>query len=824
MAKRILIGIGIVLAGAGYLRFAAGQQQTSGSAERSAAVKAESPNPANVSDRRLFVNRYCIACHNEKLRTADLLLDKSNIDNVSEDAEIWEKVSRKLRARAMPPVGMPRPDKDGYDSFIRYLETELDRAAETHPNPGRPADHRLNRAEYANAIRDLLDLEIDGEALLPQDNAGYGFDNNGDVLAVSPLLMERYMLAAGKISKLAVGGGSTRPAGETYTVLKNLVQNSRVSEDLPFGSRGGIAIRHRFPADGEYVINVTLQKNMDGYIRGIIKPNLLDVRVDDARIKLFTIGGERKGRSGPAFTANQNPEYRGDLEQVGYEFTADEGLQVRFPARAGTHVVGVAFLKQPSKPEGVLMPAMLLGDFDHYKGGEAAVESVTVTGPYDPKGPGDTSSRRKIFVCTPKGSGEEESCARKIVSGLSRLAYRRPVTDAEVQDLMDLYRAGRGEGSFEAGIEMALQGILAGPEFLFRTESDPPKIAPGTAYRIGDLELASRLSFFLWSSIPDEELLDFAQRGELKDPAVLERQVRRMLADSRSRAMVDNFAGQWLYLRNMRQVSPDPNKFPDFDDELRQAFQKETELFFESMLRQDRPVVNLLNADYTFVNERLARHYGIPNILGSRFRQVPVTEEARKGLLGQGSILTVTSYGGRTSPVLRGKWVLENLLSMPPPPPPPDVPALEEKSKDGKVLTMRQAMEQHRANPACSVCHKMMDPIGFSMENFDAVGRYRTSYTEANAPIDASGVLFDGANFQGVVEFRKVLLSHSDEFIRTVTEKLLTYAVGRGVQYYDAPAVRKILREAAPANYTWSSLILGIVKSAPFQMRRSHSS
>ncbi|MCZ6750646.1 MAG: DUF1592 domain-containing protein [Acidobacteria bacterium] len=810
MFRTILIWIGIAWAGVGGLQ-AASQEPSS-------------PTPAPSASHRALVNRYCVTCHNEKLRTAELVLSTLDIEKVSEEAEVWETVARKLRAGAMPPVGMPRPARAALDSFIAYLETELDSAAASNPNPGRPSDHRLNRAEYANAIRDLLAMEVDVESLLPTDNIGYGFDNIGDVLSVSPLLMERYMLVAGKISRLAIGDPHIRPAGETYEVSDDFIQEARMSEALPFGSRGGVAIRHRFPSDGEYTINVRLHKNLDGYIRGIGTPHRLDLRLDGARIKLFTIGGERKGRSGPLFSSNQNQEYRGDFAQTGYEFTADEALEARFPAKAGTRLVGVAFLKQTIKPVGVLTPRLLLSDIDHYKGGDPAVESVTITGPYNSKGVGETPSRRKIFVCIPTGAAEQEPCARKILSTLARRAYRRPVTEEDVQELLSLYEIGRSEGGFEAGIQMALEGILAGPEFLFRVEPDPANVAPGVAYPVSDLELASRLSFFLWSSIPDDELLSLAERGQLKDPAVLEQQVRRMMADSRSKALVENFAGQWLYLRNMRSVSPDPDEFPEFDDELREAFRRETELLFASMLREDRSVMDLLDADYTFLNERLARHYQIPNIYGSRFRRVALVNENRRGLLGQGSILTVTSYANRTSPVVRGKWVLEQLLGIPPPPPPPGVvPTLEENDEEGKSLTMRQQMEQHRANPVCAACHKLMDPIGFALENFDAIGRWRTTspFVGTDAPIDASGMLYDGSKFQDVVGFRKVLLSHPRQFARTVTENLLTYALGRGVEYTDAPAVRKILRQAAPSDYRWSSLIANIVQSTPFQMRRS---
>ena len=767
-----------------------------------------SPAAAAASPHRLLLNRYCVTCHNEKLRTAELTLDQVDVENVSENAEVWEKVVRKLRTGQMPPAGMPRPDQATYDSFATYLETELDRAAAADPNPGRrPAVHRLNRAEYISAIRDLLALEIDGASLLPADDSGGGFDNLADVLSVSPLLMEKYLSAARKISRLAIGDPAIRPEVGTYELSEFLLQDSRMSEDLPFGSHGGTAVHHHFPLDGEYVIKVRLQRSESLYVRGIAEPHLLDVRLDGERLRLFTVGGEHKGKSEGTGSQDAVPP---DFAQAEYERTADAGLEVHFPAKAGTRVVGVVFLNAFSAAEN------LRGE------NEVAVSSVAITGPYGAKGPGDTPSRRRIFTCTPAGTTDEEPCARKILSTLARRAYRRPIHDPDVQDLLSFYREGRSEGSFETGIMMALRRILISPEFLFRLERDPTDVAPNVAYRISDLELASRLSFFLWSSFPDDELLDRAERGQLRDPAVLEQQVRRMLADSRSKALVDNFGGQWLYLRNMRSVRPSRDMFPEFDENLREAFQQETELFFESMLREDRSVLDLLQADYTFLNERLARHYGIPNIFGNRFRRVTLADENRRGLLGHGSILTVTSIANRTSPVVRGKWVLENLLGTPPPEPPPNVPALKEQGEGGRTLTMREQMEQHRVNPVCASCHKLMDPIGFALENFDGVGQWRT--TEAGAPIDASGVFPDGTRFQGAAELRKILLSHPEQIVHNVTEKLLTYAIGRGVEYTDAPAVRKILREAAPGNYRWSSLILGIVKSAPFQMRRSRES
>ena len=804
MARIILSCTGIILLGAILLPAA--------SQEPSSAAPAVSPHRATL-------NRYCVTCHNERLKTADLLLDKADVENPGANAEIWEKVVRKLRARAMPPQGLPRPEEATYASFGDYLEAALNRAAETAPNPGRPGPHRLNRAEYANAVRDLLAVEVDSASLLPPDEAYFGFDNNGEVLTVSPLLMERYMLAAGKISRIAVGSPTIRPGAEEYKVLPSLLQEDRQSEDLPFGSRGGLAIRHNFPLDGEYVIRIRLQRNDDGFIRGMGKSNALDVRLDGSRIKLFTIGGERKGRSGPAFTRNSS-DYRGDPQQVDYEMTGDSALEVRFPAKAGARQVGVAFLKKTTQSEGMLQGRMLLADREAYRGGDPSVHSVTIIGPYDSTGAGETASRQKIFVCNPASTNEEEPCARQILATLARRAYRRPVTDGEIQKLVGFYQAGRKEGSFEVGIEMALQRILAGPEFLYRVERDPAGVAPNTAYRVSDRELASRLSFFLWSSIPDDELLDLAERGQLRNREALEQQVRRMLADPRSQALVSNFAGQWLAIRNIRGVSPDPKLFPDFDDELRTAFQKETELFFESMIREDRPVMDLLNADYTFVNERLARHYGIPNIYGSSFRRVTLADEARRGLLGQGTVLTATSRGNRTAPVLRGKWVLDNLLGIPPPPPPPNVAAsLPDKSADGKVLTVRQQLETHRTNPACSGCHSLMDPIGFSLENFSAVGQWRTM--DSGMPLDNSGTLYDGTQFQGPVELRKLLLERQELVGHTVADKLLTYALGRGLEFYDQPAVRKIAREAAPQNYRWSALIVSIVNSTPFQMRRS---
>ena len=782
MLRTSLGWVAIVLVGAGSFQVARPQSL--------------SPVPSHASEQRAVLDRYCVVCHNEQLRTAGLTLDTMDVEQIGDGAPVWEKVLRKLRGRAMPPAGMPRPDEATYDSLAGYLEQELDGA---RPNPGRPVLHRLNRAEYSNAIRDLLALEIDGASLLPGDDSGYGFDNIGDVLSVSPMLMERYLSTARKISRLALGHHTGLPDSETYEIPGFLRQEDRASEDLPFGSRGGIAVRHFFPLDGEYLVKVRLKTSYDGAsILGIAEEHQLDIRLDRQRIRQLTVGGDGGGSR--------------RISPVGEE-APDAHLEARFSVGAGPHVVGVSFVKEAWAREQRVQPKLGTRELE-----EPSVGSITISGPYTARGPGETPSRSKILICRPTSSQDEEPCARKIISSLARRAYRRPIEDEELPSLLGPYQIGR-QGGFEAGIERALQRILVSPEFLFRIERDPKNIEPGTVYPVSDLELASRLSFFLWSSIPDDLLLDVAAEGQLRDPAVLEEQVGRMLADPRSKALVTNFAGQWLYLRNIASVKPDLGEYPEFDENLRGAFQRETELFFDSMLHENRSVVELLDADYTFLNERLARHYGIENVYGSHFRRVVLSHDERRGLLGKGSILTATSYANRTSPVLRGKWVLENILGTPPPPPPTNVPALEEPTGESKPLTMRERMEKHRANPACAVCHTRMDPLGFALENFDAIGGWRTS--EAGIPIDSSGALPDGTRFEGAPGLRNVLLERRDEFVLNVTEKLLTYALGRGVEYYDAPAVRSIMREAAPDDYRWSSLITGIIKSPPFQMRRS---
>jgi hypothetical protein len=782
------------------------------------AARPEPAGPGPAAPDRALLDRYCVTCHNTRLKTAGLSLDDLDIGAIGSHAETWEKVLRKIRAGQMPPVGRPRPDAAAASAFTSALAASLERAADASPNPGRPAVHRLNRTEYTNSIRDLLALEIDGRTLLPADDTdAHGFDNNADVLTVSPALAARYLSAARKISRLAVGRSSATTI-QTYRVPRQMIQDERAGERLPFGSRGGTAIEHYFPTDGEYVIKIRLQTNNYDYVKGLADPHDLEVRVDRRRIKVFTIGGLKEG----AAPASWGGTLYGSAEWEKYALQVHNDLEVRIPVKAGRHELGISFVRKAWEQDDVLQPRQggwpLSSDemFDSNPG----VDTVIVEGPYEPGGLSDTPARRRIFTCQPR-NGSDESCAKSIVSAIARRAYRRPLTEQDVSALVEFYRSGNRDAGFEAGIQRALERILVSPDFLFRIEQQPDGVPANGVYRLTDVELASRLSFFLWSSMPDDELLTAAERGRLKDPAVLERQVRRMLADARSKALVDNFAGQWLVLRNIRDASPDPDLFPDFDENLRDAFLQETTLFFESQLKDDRSVVELLSANYTYLNERLARHYEIPNVFGSRFRRVALADSHRGGLLGQGSLLTVTSYPNRTSPVLRGKWLLETILGTPPPPPPPDVPALQERGEGGKVASVRERLEMHRSNPACSGCHSVMDPLGFALENFDPVGRWRTH--DAGTPVDASGALPSGAKFEGVAGLRELLLQQREQFATNVTDRLMAYALGRTVEYYDLPSIRRIARAAAPDDYRWSSIILGIVKSAPFQMRRSES-
>jgi hypothetical protein len=724
-----------------------------------------------------------VNCHNERAKTAGLVLDPAELTRVGENAEVWEKVVRKLRSNAMPPPGVSRPDPATYETMASFLEGELDRAAVARPNAGQlPLLRRLTRSEYRNAIRDLLALdalpkEMDYTMLLPADSATSGFDNIADLLFVSPTTMERYLEAARKISRLAVGDTTAPVMVNIHQMPSELPQDAR-AEDLPVGTRGGLAIRSYFPVDGEYVVDIELTGRS-------AEANQVEVTVDNIRVAV--VGTDRLG-------------------------------PVSIPVRAGPRVIGVTFLQRnEALPEATLLPRM------RSTGTQTAINRVTIRGPFGVLGSGDTPSRRKIFVCSPANSAQEITCARQILSELVRRAYRRPSTGDDMEDLIPFYAAGRTEGSFDLGIQRALERLLVSPQFLFRIEREPKGVAPNTATLVSPMELASRLSFFLWGSIPDDELIDAATKGNLKDPAVLEKQVRRMLADPRSESLVTSFAAQWLFLGDVALKEPDPLLFRHFDVSLRQSMVRETELFLNSVLRADRSVLRLIDADYTFLNERLAEHYGIPNVKGSDFRRVTFPPGSpRGGLLGHGSILTLTSYPTRTSPVLRGKYVLENLLAAPPPPPPANVPALSTSGeKRGESLTLRDAMVQHRANPACSGCHSAMDPIGFAMENFDAVGRWRER--DADKAIDGSGVLPGGLAFDGVGGLKKVLLGQPDLFVGAFTEKLMMYALGRNVQYYDMPAVRKIVRESEKQGYTFLSLVLNLVKSAPFQMRQSHS-
>ena len=701
--------------------------------------------------------------------------------------------------------------------------------------------HRLNRAEYANAIRDLLSLDVDSAALLPPDDESSGFDNIADVLTVSPSLMERYLSAAWNISRLAVGNLNIAPSTSVYRVRPDLSQDQHI-DGLPPGTRGGILVRHNFPLDAEYTIKLRLWRNTFDLMRGMEDPHDIEIAMDGARLTLVTAGGRDQ-----FLKMAENPGTFGtDL---------DQRLTVKIPVKAGTHTLwATTVLKSHALRDDMIKPFLRTTVDGLDIMGDPSVDRLTIEGPYAPTGSGNTDSRRKIFVCNPSTSlggkptgsadeaapasatasarsrrrspdvdASEDGCARRILSSLARVAYRRPADKMTVDTLMDFYRQGSagttGRGAFDRGIESALQFILASPEFLVRFETDPPNLAPNTAYRLDDLALASRLSFFLWSSLPDDQLLTLASQGKLKEPLVLEQQVKRMLGDARSKALVTNFAEQWLHLRNLKNSVPDLEAFPDFDDNLRQSMKEETSLFFDSIVREDRSVVDLLNADYTFVNERLARHYGIPNVYGSQFRRVTLGNEARRGLLGQASVLTVTSYPNRTSPVERGKWVLTNLLGVPPQPPPPNVPPLQETSADGRVLSLRERMERHRANPVCAGCHKAMDPIGFALENFDGIGRWRN--TEDGARIDTSGTLFNGGTVDGVVGLRQNLVAQPEIFVGVVTEKMLTYALGRGLEYYDMPAVRTIVRDGRSRDFRFSSIVLGIVRSTPFQMKEA---
>ena len=782
----------------------------SSAAAEAQAPRADPPPPAQAE----LLRTYCVTCHNQRLQTAGLALDTLDIEDAGAAAGVWEKVVARLRSGAMPPVGRPRPDAVDRAALVSWLETSIDRAAASAPNPGRPAVHRLNRAEYVNAIRDLLAIEVDAAALLPADDSGYGFDNIGDVLSFSPALLERYISAAKKISRLAVGE-LTAPELVTFRALTaGAAQDQRLGDELPAGSRGGLAARHHFPAHAEYTLRVRMQRNPQGIVRGRRMANTVDFWLDGALVASLVVPARAGGLR------------YGDVDD------SDGHLVVRVPVKAGPHLVAVTFPERSWAAEGVGPTRLPVGSSSfaaaldssvEYGRIHMAVDSLDIEGPFEAERleGAETPSRRRIFRCRPAGSAGELSCATEILSALARRAYRRPVTAGDVEPLLRFFERGRGAGGFDSGIQRALEAVITDPEFLFRVESAPVDLAPGAVYRVGDLDLASRLSFFLWSSIPDDELLDLAVQGRLQEPEVLHGQVRRMLDDRRSAALVHNFFGQWLSLRALQSAAPVPGIFPEFDEDLRGALRQETTLFLESQLRGDSSVWELLSADHTFVNERLARHYRIPHVYGSHFRRVTLDDRQRGGLLGHGSLLTVTSYGHRTSPVLRGQWVLNTLLGAPPPPPPPDVPALEENDAARAPRSQRERLEAHRRNAACASCHARMDPLGFALEHFDAIGRWRT--TDAGRLIDAGGTLPDGTAFDSPAGFRDAFLRrHRDEFVLAVTERLLTYALGRGTEYYDMPAVRSIVRGAAP-DYRWSSIIQGIVDSTPFRMSKAES-
>ncbi len=789
--------------GSGLLAWSCGAVWLVGSAS------AQSPAPDVAADHAAVLRQYCVTCHNERLRTAGLALDQLDVAHAEARPDVWEKVVQKLRSRTMPPARRPRPDDATYDAVASWLEASLDRAAADRPNPGRPLLHRMNRTEYRNAVRDLLAVDADVSAL-PADDATYGFDNIADALGTSPLLLESYVTTARKVARLAVGSPAIPPITTTYQTAEDLTQDYHL-RGLPLGTRGGMVVDEYLPVDAEYELRVRLRRSAIGAIRGIQEEHQLELTLDGERIGLFAIGSEDAYRATVANSTNPG-------QTANKAFTADEHMRVRLPLTAGDHTIVAAFVGKPAAlAEQLRKPFLRSYVASSSRTGLPEVDRVMITGPFEAVRPNETPSRERIFSCQPVGDEDELPCARAILSRLGRLAYRRPLEVGELDGLLGFYSDGSLDGGFEAGIELALRFLLASPQFIFRLESEPAELAAGEIYPLADLDLASRLSFFLWSSGPDEALLAAAEQGQLSAPEELARQVRRMLADPRSYALVENFAGQWLYLRNLNSTNPDPLTFPDFDDNLRRSLQRETELFFSSILREDRSVLDLLTADYTFVNERLARHYGIEGIYGDRFRRVPVTQGHRRGLLGHGSVLTVTSYATRTSPVLRGKWILENLLGAPPPPPPPDVPDLEDTGR-AAGLSVRERLTQHRANPACAVCHARMDPYGFGLENFDAIGRWRDIGADG-AAIDAADTLPDGTAFDGPSELRQAILQRPNEFVGTLTRKLLTYAVGRGLEYYDAPVIRGIVRQAAAEEYRVSVLIAAIVMSDPFRMK-----
>jgi mono/diheme cytochrome c family protein len=813
-----LVALCLALAVAASISPAAAPQQ--------APAPGAAPRGGNQATRETL-DRYCVTCHNQRVRSGELALDALDVADVRAHAATWEKVVRKVRTGSMPPAGMPRPDTASAAALVSALTTALDDAATS--NPGRPLLHRLNRAEYANVVRDLLAIDVDVRSLLPADDSAFGFDNNADLLVVSPSLLDRYLTAADRVSALAVGDMTTAPGSDAFYTKGDQSQSQQL-DGLPFGTVGGIGVRYTFPLDGEYEFRVALTRTNLEAIRGLEHPHQLEISVDGARVFLMDIGGAAEAGQTGTITDRSD--------------ATDSRLHVRVPVKAGPRLVAATFIRKIAENTNRLRPFLRSNAGTYDSTGRPHVKSLTIKGPFNPTGPGDTPSRQRVFVCRPATAGAEEppasakaaarsrrssqdiiasedGCARRILTTLARRAYRRPVTDQDIAPLMAFYRDGRQKGSFDTGVQLALRRLLASPTFIFRVEEDPANVAAGRAYRVSDVELASRLSFFLWSSMPDDTLLDLAAAGRLRQPAVLAAQVRRMLADPKAGALTENFAGQWLHIRNLQNIAPNTDEFPDFDNDLRDAFRRETELFFGSVVREDRDVLDLMTADYTFVNERLAKHYGLAGVYGPRFRRVTLAGEARRGLLGKGSILLATSHADRTAPTLRGKWILENLLGTPPPAPPANVPPFEQ-TVGAKPRTIRERLESHRANPSCASCHRTMDGLGFTLENFNAVGAWRDR--EAGADVNAEGTMTDGGAAVGVAGLRAALLKHPDVFVQTLTEKLMIYALGRGLQEYDMPVVRRVVRDAGAQQRTFSALVLGIVKSAPFQMRRKSES
>ncbi len=759
---------------------------------------------APSSPQRALLDRYCVTCHNQRSKTANVMFDAMDLAHLSQNADIWEKAVRKLRGGMMPPPGARQPDKAAVDSFVLWLENSLDQAAAADPNPGRVALHRLNRVEYANAIEDLVALRVDASALLPKDDEANGFDNVANVLKVSPSFLDQYLSAARLVSHQAIGNATPKTTSTVLGAPRSNNQGVHV-EGLPLGTRGGFVAEYLFPADGEYKFNIAGLAG-GGYVRGLEYPHTLIMTIDGARVFQENVGGEEDMK---AIDQKQAPA----VAAINARFQ-----NIRLNVKGGPHKVGVTFIARTfAESDNLLYSYSPGGGVDRIP----SVRSVEVLGPYHPVGVTETPSRHKIFVCSATRESEELPCATQILSMLARRAFRRPVTDRDLVAPLAFYKSARETGDFDAGIRSALTAILSSPKFLYRAEAAPENAAPGSIYRISDLDLASRLSFFLWSRMPDDELLDVAAKGKLSDPKVLETQVRRLLADPRSKSLVTNFAFQWLKVRSIDGIDPDAFQFPNFDESLREAFKREMEMFVESILREDRSVLDLVTANYTFVNERLALHYGIPNVRGERFRRVTLEDSNRWGLLGKGSVLMVTSYPNRTGPVLRGAWILENIAGTPPSPPPPNVEGFKENKAGEKAKSVREIMEQHRANPSCNACHGVMDPLGFALENFDAIGAWRTKDRDAGTPIDASGKLVDGTPVTGPNDLRQALMRRPEQFVETITEKMMTYALGRSVEYYDMPTVRQIVRDAARDNYRFSSIVLGIVKSAPFEMKRA---